>query len=235
MVEIIPAVMSKTFAELKKYSKIFDGVVSYVQIDTMDGIFVPDTSWPYVKDGEFDEDFKKIVAQEEKLPKNENLKFEFDLMTDSPENNIKSFVQIGAGRLIFHIESIRDFDWFWKNLAFVRPSLPEFGEEGIEIGLALNIDTSNEEVYKHIEKIDFVQFMGISKIGFQGQSFDERVLQKIIELKTRFPNMIVSVDGSVNMQTAPQLISAGADRLAVGSAILQSHDIKKAIKEFQSL
>ena len=77
--------------------------------------------------------------------------------------------------------------------------------------------------------------MGIEKIGFQGQSFDERVLHKVNDLRERFPELIISIDGGVSLETAPLLIKAGANRLVAGSAILKSEDIEKTIKEFQSL
>ncbi len=169
------------------------------------------------------------------MPEEDALYYELDLMIDTPEKGIKSWTQTGASRLIFHIESVKDKDWFWKNLAHIKSPAPLFGVFGIEIGLAINITTSNEEIYPHIEKLDFVQFMGIEKIGFQGQPFDERVLPKIEDLRERFPELIISVDGGVSLETAPLLIKAGASRLVAGSAILESDDLKKTIKEFQSL
>lgn len=235
MIEIIPALMPKDFSELSNYTKMFKGVVRSVQIDVMDGKFVPDTSWPYVKDGSLDDKFMDIVARDEKLPDSEDLGFELDLMIGTPEKTIKSWLHTGANRLVFHLESIKDIDWFWRSLAFVSSPIPELGEPGIEIGLAINTTTPNEDIYPYVEKIDFLQFMGIEKIGFQGQFFDERVLDKIADLREKFPSTVISVDGSVNMETAPKLIEAGATRLVVGSAILESDDIVKAVKELQGL
>src|SRR3989338_570743 len=82
--------------------------------------------------------------------------------------------------------------------------------------------------------IDFAQFMGIEKIGFQGQLFDERVLGKIADLRERFPKVIISVDGGVNMKNAPRLIKAGANRLVSGSTIFESDNIKDAIEKLKN-
>jgi ribulose-phosphate 3-epimerase len=244
-VEIIPALMPKDFSELEQYAEQLNGLVSTVQIDVMDGIFVPETSWPYESAGAEDASassapapcttFKEIVGQDRKFPKADTLAYELDLMIDTPEKGIKAWTQTGATRLIFHIESVKDHDWFWKQLAHVKSPAPQFGVFGVEIGLAFNIETPNEQIIPHVEKLDFVQFMGIEKIGFQGQSFDERVLPKIEDLRKSFPELIISVDGGVSMETAPRLIDAGVNRLVSGSAILKSDDIKKTIKEFQSL
>ncbi len=235
MIEIIPALMPKSFSELEQYAGQFHGLIKGVQVDVMDGIFVPEKSWPYNTDGALDVSFKELVGHDRKMPEEDALYYELDLMIDAPEKGIKSWTQTGASRLIFHIESVKDKDWFWKNLAHIKSPAPEFGVFGIEIGLAINIATPNEEIYQHIEKLDFVQCMGIEKIGFQGQIFDDKVLPKIEDLRARFPELIISVDGGVSLETAPLLIKAGANRLVAGSAILKSDDIEKTIKEFQSL
>lgn len=227
--------MPKSFEELEQYAEQFSGLVGTVQIDVMDGLFVPETSWPYSTDGTLDSAFKEIVGKDKTLPETETLSYELDLMVVNPEKSVKSWTQIGAKRVIFHIESIEDKQWFWKQLAHVKSPAPEFGVFGVEIGLAMNITTANEEIYPHIEKLDFVQCMGITKIGFQGQPFDERVLPKVEDLRERYPELIISVDGGVSLETAPQLIDAGANRLVAGSAILKSEDVEKTIKEFQNI
>jgi len=235
MTEIIPALMPKSFEQLQQYAGQFSGLVKGVQVDVMDGIFVPETSWPYEADGALSTSFKEIVGRDRKIPEEDALYYELDLMIDSPEKGIKAWTQTGAQRLVFHYESIKDQDWFWKQLAHVKSPAPELGVFGVEMGLALNITTPNEQIIPHIEKLDFVQFMGIEKIGFQGQLFDERVLPKIEDLRERFPELIISIDGGVSLDIAPRLIDAGVNRLVAGSAILKSEDTKKTIKEFQSL
>lgn len=235
MTEIIPAIMPKSFSELEEYANKFSGLVDSVQIDVMDGVFVPETSWPYTQQGAIDTSFKKIVGKDSTLPKIETLGYELDLMIDAPEKGVKSWTQVGASKLIFHMESIKDKDWFWKQLAHVKTPAPELGVAGVEMGISINTSTSNEEIYPYIDKADFVQCMGISKIGFQGQPFDEAVLPKIEDLRVRFPELIISVDGGVTPETAPRLIEAGANRLVSGSAILKSDDIKKTIKELTGI
>jgi len=48
-------------------------------------------------------------------------------------------------------------------------------------------------------------------------------------------DIIISVDGGVSLESAPELIAAGVNRLVVGSAIFESTDIKKTIAAFQAL
>jgi len=212
MAEVIPAIMPKNFNDLnEKYSRVKD-FVTLVQIDVMDRKFVPSVSWPY----------KAPVST--KASPLLDFDFEVDLMVSNPEAVIESWIEAGAKRIIVHIESVnRIEDVFLK--------IPS----DIEIGVALNTTTSNEKIYPLIEKIDFVQFMGIEKIGFQGQDFDERVLGKIADLREKFSRVIISVDGGVNLETAAKLIKAGANRLVSGSTIFESNDIKETINTMKNL
>jgi ribulose-phosphate 3-epimerase len=116
------------------------------------------------------------------------------------------------------------------------PQQPDFlGEEVVELGVALGLDTPIDAIAPFIHAVNFVQFMGIAKIGYQGQPFDERVICRIKNLRGAHSEVIISVDGGVNLETAPLLLEAGADRLVVGSAIFESGDIKKTIAHFQTI
>jgi ribulose-phosphate 3-epimerase len=85
------------------------------------------------------------------------------------------------------------------------------------------------------EKIQFIQLMGIDNVGFQHQAFDEKVLGKIKEVRIKFPGLPISIDGGVSLETAPELIAAGADRLVVGSAIFNAENPIEAIHNLKSL
>ncbi|GMQ94894.1 MAG: ribulose-phosphate 3-epimerase [Patescibacteria group bacterium] len=235
--EIIPAIMPKSFKELEEKASLLAGLVDVVQIDVMDGRFVPEKTWPYA--GE-DVSLKELAGGKRHFPESARLSYEIDLMVSQPEESMGSWIWAGARRIIFHIESIGDMDLFWEKISHIDPPadfLKALGVEksDVELGLALNIETPNEALFPHIEKVDFVQCMGIARIGYQGEPFDERVLHKLRDLRKHYPELILSVDGGVNLETAPRLIEAGANRLVSGSAILESKDIKKRIKEFQSI
>ena len=238
MAEIIPAILPEDIDDLREKLSLISGIVPLVQIDVCDGKFTPTKTWPYKKG--VDETFLKIVGQEEGFPFWDSVDFEADLMVKHPENIIDDWVATGAKRIIIHIESTPD------TLSLVRKIRQEYqykneSSYGIEIGVALNIDTPNEEVYDILNAleedgapIDFVQFMGIENIGYQGEPFDERVFEKIRDLREKFPETIISVDGGVSLENAAELIEAGANRLVSGSAIFESGDIAGTIEVFQN-
>ena len=100
-----------------------------------------------------------------------------------------------------------------------------------EIGLAFNIDTPVEIP----AGVDFIQLMGIDRVGYQGQKFDEKVIEKIRATRVKYPDLPISIDGAVSLETAPMLIAAGANRLVIGSAIFESDNPIDAIAKFKSL
>jgi ribulose-phosphate 3-epimerase len=235
MREIIPAVMPDSYEDLREKVRAVKDFVDLVQVDIMDGKFVPSKSWPYNSGGPSeDEEFKLLMHQDEGLPYWDTTDYEFDLMIQEPEKHIDEWLPLGASRLIFHIESILDKDFFFRGELF-NPQSRSIGEDKvIEIGLAINPDTSLDEIRPYIPLVDFVQVMGIAKIGYQGQAFDERVLTHINRLRVEYPNLIISVDGAVNNDTAKLLTDAGANRLVSGSAIFASDEPGEAIAHLQA-
>jgi ribulose-phosphate 3-epimerase len=165
--------------------------------------------------------------------------FEADMMIKDPETVAEKWIEAGAKALVLHIESSP------KILDLVKDLRKTYGYAGdtlasVEIGIALNINTPNEELDIFLEKnpeghalADFIQFMGIKKIGYQGQPFDDEVLKKIKDLRKKYSDVVISVDGGVNFETYQDLIKAGANKLISGSALYESDNIKEAWEEMK--
>lgn len=206
--------------------------VSTVQLDIMDGGFVPAKTWPY-RDG--DRAFLlKLLAEETGLPHWEEIEYEFDLMVNNPEQLADELVRSGASRIIFHIETLRDPVFTIETLRSTYGS-PHDHATGIEIGLAISIPTPLSALEPIISKIDVVQVMGIDPIGVQGATLHKDTLSRIRELRAKYEDLILSVDGGVNLKNAQSLIDAGATRLVSGSAIFDSENPHHSIDQFLSL
>ncbi len=223
MIEIIPAIMPQDYDDLVEKVGLFAEVVPFVQLDIMDGKFVPARTWPYPLDR--DPHFGVIVDQEEGMPRWEDIDFEIDLMVENPEVMVPKWVMAGARRVIVHVESMKDFET-------IRSAVPD---GLIELGLAINTTTPLSVVEPYLDRVDFVQCMGIARIGFQGEAFDERVLDNVRALHALRPDLPISIDGSVNFDTVRSLVEAGATRLVAGSVILESENIISAIDELKNL
>jgi ribulose-phosphate 3-epimerase len=250
--EIIPAILPRTFGEIAEKVELIKSLVKTVQIDICDGHFVNSFTWPYKK---HDDTFEKMLNEEEGLPDWQELDYEFDLMVDHPENVIEDWVSVGATRIILHAEAKGDVAGAVIKL-----------KDRVQVGLALNIDTPIEVIDQVVSKaaetfnrdtktphkdidhridnaglinndgiISCIQLMGIDHIGFQGQKFDEKVIEKIKTVRSKYPDILISIDGGVSLENAEKLISAGADRLIVGSAIFEAENPMEMVEKFKSL
>ncbi len=227
MTEIIPAIMPKDLSDLESTVARVRGAAKWVQIDVMDGKFVPPVDWPFP-------DIHRVAAsvfsEEEGLPYWDDINYEFDLMIKNPEKYAEDFVRLGGGRIIFHYESAEK-DKIWEAVRKVQ-------DMNTEVAIAIDTAMPNEVLDEFItdeRPIDFVQLMGIAQIGYQGQPFDERVIPKIKALRAKYPDIIISIDGGVNFDSAPLLLDAGADRLVAGSVILKSENPREAISKLESM
>jgi ribulose-phosphate 3-epimerase len=235
MTEIIPAIMPDDYEDLAQKAGRFKGHAPLAQIDIMDGVFVPSKSWPYTTGGlKQDAHFLALSSQDQGMPYWEDLDYEIDLMIARPERHLNEWISLGASRLIFHIESIEDMDAFWGHDIWKEGARDIGGEKVIEIGLAINPDTDMSTLAPYLTKIDFVQCMGIAKIGYQGQPFDERVLERINAVRVAAPNLPIAVDGGVNFDTAHLLKAAGATRLVSGSVLGRESDLDEAISALKN-
>lgn len=226
MTEVIPAIMPRNFSDLKEKVVAVAPFVCTVQIDLMDGIFVPERTWPYFSNT--DADFAKLLSEDQGLPLWEKIDYEVDLMSATSESDVFDWIKAGAKRIIIHTESTEEL------LKLIGEIRAEFGRPledptAPQIGIAALNDTPLEEWKHFIPEVDFVQVMGIGRIGYQKQPFDERSLSRITQLREMFPELIISVDGGVHADTAERLVKAGANRLVSGSFIFESPSIKAAI------
>lgn len=223
--------MPRNYEDLKNRVALVRGIVPLVQIDICDGIFVKNQTWPYDEKDNDISNFNLIMEEKEGMPFWEDIDFELDLMVVDAVENFSTYMKLGPKRIVFHIEAIGNISEFKDFLE----GLDTYIRDTVQIGVAINTKTNIENIFPLVNYIDFVQCMGIEHIGFQGESFDEKVLEHIKTLKEKYPDIIISVDGSVNLDTAPDLIDAGAERLVIGSAIFKSNDIKETVDMFESL
>jgi ribulose-phosphate 3-epimerase len=226
MIEVTPAILPQNVGELRTKVEMVKDYVDMVQLDFCDGKFVPSKTWPYTGlDTQF---YDKIIKEEEGLPFWKEVNYEFDLMVENAKDKFDTFLKMGPKRIIFHVGAEQGLaEWFDELDPYYR------GE--IEFGVAITVNTPIDVLDPLLTHISFVQCMGIATIGKQMQPFDERVLDQIREIKKRYPNLFIAVDGSVNRDTAHRLVEAGAGRLAIGSALYKALDIKNEIEDYRHL
>jgi ribulose-phosphate 3-epimerase len=196
---IVPSVLTKDADDLEKKIRTLEPLADVIQIDIMDGEFVPNTSVVA-------EDVKKVSPRS---------RMEIHLMVKHPMEYIQPFARIGAFRIIFHAESDDDAE-------DVIRAIRQFN---MDPGIAMNPPTPVEEIKPFLDKLSVVLVMGVNP-GLQGQKFMPEILPKVRTIKQLRPEIIVEVDGGVNPDTAPDLVDAGVDIFNVGSYLFRQLSVE---------
>ena len=232
MTEIIASVLPfQTYDELKNKIASLRGIVSVIQIDFCDGIFVPSRTWPFLSGGFEDFEFQKIINEEQGLPYWQEFDFEFDLMVADAVENFDLYMKLGPRRIIFHLEAVGDLEDF-RN--FIE-GIDLYIRDNVEIGIAFKPSLPFEKVFPLVSLVDFVQCMGNDKIGMSGVSLDEKVYDRIKLLREKYPDLPIEVDIGITEQTAPRLVEAGATKLITGSVLFNSYDKIELVERFRNL
>lgn len=224
MIEIIPAVIPESYEDLVSHITRVRGAVSWIQIDVADGMFVDRSSWPYNTD---DKIFAAMVADERGLPFWEDINYEVDLFINHPFQEAPKWALAGVARIILHYQTLLRGDGVGL--------CASLQDQGVEVILGLQHGDDSSVVEQYREYIVGVQCMGIRRIGFQGEPFDDTVIAKVSAVRDMYPELVISVDGGVTADTARALVDAGATRLISGSYIFTSEDAKASIAELQKI
>lgn len=208
MAEIVPSIIAKNFEEIKQKVTQIDGLVSWVQVDVADGVFALPSSWMVA------DDLENLTGK---------VRIEAHLMIANPEEELKKWMSF-ADRVLVHVEATD----------YLADIIESFDGAPIKLGVVLKIDTPLDILADFVGKIEYVQLMSINNLGHYGSEFAEQIYERIKNVRALYPEMIIGVDGGVNLLNAPKLIEAGANNLVVGSAIWNSENVAETIKQFQS-
>jgi ribulose-phosphate 3-epimerase len=228
MIEIIPTnTCPSDLAELSRRSKTFSEFSPWVQLDIDDGAFAPVISWPY---GERQwAELEAMATDSQMLPYADTLKYETHLMVEEPSRLGELLARIGVPRIIGHVEAFADAEE-------IRTALHLWKNAGApEVGLAILLDTPLPVLAPVVPLCDVVQVMAIAVLGSQGAPFEARIIPKIRELSSAYPDIVIEVDGGVSKKTIATLVHAGASRFGVGSAISKAPDPQAAYEELKLL
>lgn len=205
MIQVVPAILEKTEADIRSKIALLQGITDFIQLDVMDGQFVPNTTF----------NTPRSLAD---LP----VTMELHLMIERPIFHLDAWALPNVSRMIVHYEALDNVEHTIKHIRSL----------GKQVGIALNPMTSSFELKDYIDDIDLVLVMGVDP-GFSGQQFQRDVLEKIRELKKMRSDVLVEVDGGVNAYTRKGIVEAGADILAAASAIWKAPNVAQAMKELQ--
>lgn len=204
-VEIIPAILSKTSEDFSSKLGAVLPHVKRVQIDVMDGEFVPNKTLDVEK-------FPAIPAK---------LLVEYHLMVEDPLEYVKKIGRKGAIYEL-HVESLEEVG--------IGTAIGQVKKMGGRVALAISPDTPVEMVEPYLKQIEFVLVMTVYP-GFSGQKYIAGMEEKMKWLRKK--GAVVEVDGGLDIGMVKSAARAGATLIGVASGIFAKPDIGKAIEELR--
>jgi len=208
---ITPSILSADLAHLQDEVDSIASHADWIQVDVMDGHFVPNLTFgaPVVKCLKTD------------------LPLDIHLMVANPEHRVQEFLAIGAKHITFHAEALQGT--MERHLL-----IDAIHAGGATAGIALNPETPVSEIEDVIDTLDLVLVMSVNP-GFSKQKFIASVLDKVKDLHDRFPKLMIQMDGGIDAETAKRCRDAGANNLVSASFIFGAKDRTKAIHALRGL
>ena len=212
---LAPSILAADFANLQSEVELLNSSeADYIHIDIMDGIFVPNISFGFP--------VAEAIHRHSKKP------LDFHLMIEQPGNYLTQCKEAGAEIISVHYEGC----------AHLHRVVQQIKELGCKAGVVLNPHTPVNVLVEIIKEVDLVLLMSVNP-GFGGQKFITHTLNKTAEARAMIdnfkPDVLLEIDGGVNIQNAPALIEHGADMLVAGSSVFGSDDPLTTIREFKAL
>jgi len=206
---ILPSLLAADFGRLEQGAKAAEAAGGdALHLDIMDGHFVPNLS--------MGPDVVRMARRAVRIP------LSVHLMMSNPEPYLECFVEAGADILLVHIEIDGDIPGMLRRIR----------DLGARPGITLNPATPAERVFDCLPLVDEVLCMTVNP-GYGGQSFMAGVLPKIARLRTQLRERglkaAISVDGGIDLATAPRAAAAGANAFVAGTALYRLADMAAGV------
>jgi len=208
MVRVVPAVLTDNAVELTRLVSLANRFAPFVQIDIMDGVFVPTRSV----------EVADLRAQDIRFD------WEAHLMVADPLSYLEPLRAAGARRVVFHFESEAE----------PGAVITAARTLGLGVGLAVNPPTPVAAIAEPLPAVDSVLLMTVYP-GYYGAPFVPEVMAKVADVRALRSDVEIGVDGGIKESNLREVARMGVDTLCVGSAVFSSHDPEASYARLVSL
>ncbi len=203
--EIFPTILTDKLDNLLKMVRQAEGFAKFIQIDVMDGLFVPSKSFSLEELGDL----------------HANLSCELHLMVKEPIDYIDSLNWDCLKRIIFHFEATSEPE---KVISAIQA-------KGLQAGMAVNPETTFKEFDYLMPQVDSILFLSVDP-GHYGSSYRPEVLEKIKEVRKAYPDKTLGIDGGVSLDNLEDIMDAQVNYASVGSRIFRHEDPSESYQLF---
>lgn len=208
-VELIPSVLATTSRQLHQRLWIARQLSRHIHLDIMDGVFVTTKSIS----------LRQVLSLE--MPRIVDV----HIMVVRPTMYLRELLKLQPRRIFVHIEvPVKEL------LAFIAV----MKSHRIEVGLAINPQTSLNKLEHAATKVRHLLVMGV-KPGTYHSRFITTTPKRIVQIRKKFPKIVIVCDGGVSSITITKLQAAGIDQAVVGSAVMLSDHPEEAWKKLKQL
>lgn len=210
---VAPSLLAADFSNLAgEVEMINESSADWLHLDIMDGVFVPNISIG----------FPVVEAVHDLTEK----PLDVHLMIVDPDRYLERFRDAGASNLTVHFEACNN----------LHRTVTEIRKLGMKAGVSLNPHTPVFLLKDILPYIDLVLIMTVNP-GYGGQTFIPGSINKIGELRSMIDEegyeVLIEVDGGVDLQNTPVLLHAGVDVLVAGNTIFSSSDPVEVIRRLK--
>lgn len=208
---IVPAILDQTIEGAVKKLSAIEGHASFVQIDVMDGTYVPEDT------------FSIHEFYSDRWP----MFFEAHLMVSDPMKYIRMCKIAGMHRVAFHVRAIA---------VEAEEVIRTIHASDMEAGIAIDPDSDIEKESRLFSLVDQIVVMGVHP-GKSGQEMLPETVGRVKLCREKSPwSVRITVDGGVTQENVRVLLDAGADMFAIGSGIFSAEkQPKDMVREYEQL